>query len=202
MPQPKKYTTKEQQLEAHRLNNQRHYNNLEIEIDAQYLIQRNSSGTKHLKKQKPSRLLRRKQRLQRKKKNKASSPGVIAPEVRASNKDTLSREVQRELEQRVESLKQDWLTHMNSKGGYAFYLEHLYIRTSIWATQRRTPLSPVTISPAAATVKAFEKLLMDYQATEEEYFYLICNLHGPVWQQKREDFTIFKEIVGETLVLV
>ncbi|KAL0571873.1 hypothetical protein V5O48_010093 [Marasmius crinis-equi] len=193
MPRRKLYTTKEQKLEARKLVNQRHYDKHRPLILQSRKIQREKALKEAIAHETAERVKRVRAR------KRHNSPLTVKPiEVPAGNTNQSSSEAQRDLEGRVEKLKKGWLSLMESKGGYAFYLENLYFRTSIWNTSRRTTLSPATESPVTATKRLFDRMLMQYQGLEDEYFFLIRDRHGPVWQQKREDFTIFKEVVGET----
>ncbi|KAL0563977.1 hypothetical protein V5O48_018081 [Marasmius crinis-equi] len=52
-------------------------------------------------------------------------------------------------------------------------------------------------SPALHSKAQIEAMLLEYKTIEAEYFYLIRNRAGQVWDKKQAEFMIFSEVALE-----
>ncbi|KAK1225155.1 hypothetical protein PQX77_011911 [Marasmius sp. AFHP31] len=104
-----------------------------------------------------------------------------------------------ELELKLEEHKQDHRDLVDSEPGK--YVETLCKETIQWkqATRRSFMQKPTYRNPLSTARSLFERKLGEYQSMEDEYFYAVRDQVGQFWDEKRGEFTIYKEVVTELI---
>ncbi|KAK1216233.1 hypothetical protein PQX77_021147 [Marasmius sp. AFHP31] len=201
MPRRKLYTTKAERQEANRLNSSLSRNSTAI---LEYKRAKRDSDIISAQKQ---RTIKR-QKFTRQ--SRLETPKEIAKPTAASSAMKKAPDfdpvaiARRELEQRMANLKKKFIAFMDSKGGEPRYFEGICRQALTWMAQlkHRTTISPIPTSPIIDAKCLFDQYLLEYEPLENEYFYATRDCTGPKWDEKRDDFTIFKVLVGKKRALL
>ncbi|KAK1217082.1 hypothetical protein PQX77_020266 [Marasmius sp. AFHP31] len=196
MSRPKLYHTKAEHREANRVKNKRFYDKNKTQI----------LHCKQVKRQEFNRALqsqeveiRKKRRRVRETQRKKVEVAVTQP---SEPVPTAQDSRLRELEEQLNMITLDYNKMISPNGGK--YAEKLCEETISW--KQRTCLSlmqqPTSKSPLLSAKIILETKLMEYQVVEDEYFYGTRDRVGEYWDERRENFTMFKQFVLEYIEML
>ncbi|KAK1223139.1 hypothetical protein PQX77_013993 [Marasmius sp. AFHP31] len=201
MPRPKLYHTKAECCEANRLKNQRFYNKNKTEI----------LHFKQVKRQELDRALKsheieiRKKRQHMRDTQRKKVPMVEVAETETQPSEPVSTAQNarlRELKEQLSRITLDYNQVISPNGGK--YAERLCEETITWKQQTRLSLmqQPTSKSPLLHAKSLLEAKLREYQVVEDKYFYGTRDRVGEYWDERRGNFTMFKQFILEYLEML
>ncbi|KAL0058194.1 hypothetical protein AAF712_015144 [Marasmius tenuissimus] len=106
-------------------------------------------------------------------------------------------DAEKELEDRLEELKQHYQQHIQHN--HREYLEKLSREAIEWKHSTRGPFMTRNLSPSPVLnlKKDIELMLEEDHGIEDEYLYCIGNWQGRVWEDKRANFTCFRDVASK-----
>ncbi|KAJ8088986.1 hypothetical protein PM082_014233 [Marasmius tenuissimus] len=195
MPRRKLYNTKEQRREANRRKNKLFYD-------------KNRSAILESKKEKrvQERQAQEKRDIQQRKKHREQRKRAGKVDERIDQEQSAfivpnRVEVAKELEARLERLQQQYQKEIQHN--HRTFLDQLSVQALQWklSTQGSLMTRNLAPSPALLAKKSIDSMLDEYNTIESEYFYCIRDRWGWRWEEKRQEFKLFKE-VSEGLIEV
>ncbi|KAL0566354.1 hypothetical protein V5O48_015662 [Marasmius crinis-equi] len=192
MPRPKLYSTLAQRREANRLKNKRFYDRNRTKI----------LQTKKSKREDEQRALVQEGTRQRQKRRKENLAAVDSTQSKVELKvhqpaSVLLDPLERYLEDRLEHLKDEYRKQV--KPGQRAYIKRLAHEAVEWKSATRSPIKKriTEDSPLIVAKRQIDYGLSEYKLLERDYFDLIRDKQGKVWDDKRRRFTLYKEVVSE-----
>ncbi|KAK1233848.1 hypothetical protein PQX77_002975 [Marasmius sp. AFHP31] len=194
MPRPKLYHTKAERREANRVKNQRFYNKNKTEI-LQFKQVKRHELNRALQSQEIE--IRKKRRHVRETHKKKVPMVEVAETLPSEPVPTAQESCLRELEDRLNIMTLEYNKVLSPNGGK--YAEKLCEEAIIWKQATRPSLMqrPATESPLISAKTLLETKLMECQSIEDEYLYGTQGRVGQYWDDRRESFAMFKELVLE-----
>ncbi|KAJ8074740.1 hypothetical protein PM082_022183 [Marasmius tenuissimus] len=197
MPCLKLYTTKAQQQEANRSKNKRFYdkNCLEI-LDSKKdkrLQERRAQETREIRECK-------KRRERSKQETTVNLNAGIELSEEAISPPPIN--IERELEDRLEDLKRQYQMHIACR--HQQFLHNLSVQALQWKHSQRglTMTRALSPSPVIAAKRAIDVMLDEYHNLEDYYFWCLHNRKGQVWEEKRDVFWAFEDVVRKLLTVL
>ncbi|KAJ8093369.1 hypothetical protein PM082_020226 [Marasmius tenuissimus] len=201
MPRPKIYRTTAERREANRVKNRLFYDKHRSEI----------LKSKQVKRDTEKEAVKQREIHDRKKRRKAWEKVQIdlepEPEEEADSAESPETErlniVLKTLGYSLNGLKNSY--HRQVGPDTSTYLKRLCEDTVRWKEHSylplaRRPLSPH--SPLVAARKEISSLLRHYEIIEDEFLYALRDQIGREWDEKRENFAVYKGIFLETLKVI
>ncbi|KAK1230269.1 hypothetical protein PQX77_006644 [Marasmius sp. AFHP31] len=191
MPRPRLYLTKEQRREANQRKNKKYYDKNRDKI----LGSKKEKRVCEQRAQEKQEIRERKKHCQQANRERKGDIGHDEVAVRVPTATTAN--VQRELEGRLEALKQRYTKRVQLD--HRKFLDQLSGQAIQWKRSTQGPIMTQTLdpSPAALMKRDVESMLEEYQTLEDEYLYCIRNRTGEASHQKRANFTVFKDIASK-----
>ncbi|KAK1229012.1 hypothetical protein PQX77_007939 [Marasmius sp. AFHP31] len=208
MPRPRLYFTKEQCQEANQRKNKKFYDKYDLPrpLNNQVLKGFHRNRDKILESRKEKRVCEqraqekceiREGKKQRERANRERKGDIGHDEVAVRVPTAMTADVQRELEGRLEVLKQKYTKRVQPD--HHKFLDELSGQAIQWKRSTQGPMMTQTLdpSPAALVKKDIESMLEEYESLEDEYFYCIRNQTGEASHQKQANFTVFKDVASK-----
>ncbi|KAJ8087484.1 hypothetical protein PM082_006315 [Marasmius tenuissimus] len=201
MPRPKLYHTKAERKEANRVKNKRFYNKHRSDILSNKLLKREEQN-KAIEKE-GIRLRKKRREVREKEKQRELLQRRESTEVNeeVSTKTERLSGCIKTLEGQLVQMKKDYRVVAGPDDKKCLEAAcKTTIRWKQWA--RRCSTKQATgQSPLLDWRKYLERKLMDYQAVEDEYFYAIREQVGQSWDEKRGDFTAYRDLLVQMIAL-
>ncbi|KAL0058929.1 hypothetical protein AAF712_014372 [Marasmius tenuissimus] len=194
MSRPKLYTTEAQRREANRIKNKRFYDQNRLKI----LDSKHNKRVQERHAQEQDEIQERKKRRERSNREKKGGLTTGIEPLEESISPTPVN-IEKEIEDRLEALKGQYQTRVPS--GQRQFLHDLSQEALQWKHSQRgaimtRPLSP---SPVIAAKKAIDSMLDEYHDLANYYFDCLHKRKGQVWEEKREVFWAFEEVLSKML---
>ncbi|KAJ8087274.1 hypothetical protein PM082_006104 [Marasmius tenuissimus] len=193
MPRPKLYLTKDARREANRAKNQRFYKKNRDKI----LDLKKEKRIQEKRAQEKQEIRARKKR--REQRNRDRKPGEERrePDIEVPVPTLSTADVEKELEGQMEVLKQHYQNRIQHD--HRAFLGRLSEQALEWKKSTKGSIMTKNLSPSpVVTLKKEMELMLDqYHGLEDEYFYCLCNRKGRTWEDKRAEFTVFREVVSK-----
>ncbi|KAL0057717.1 hypothetical protein AAF712_015632 [Marasmius tenuissimus] len=110
--------------------------------------------------------------------------------------------VEKELEDQLEDLKGRYQRHIPS--GHRQFLHDLSTQALQWKHSQRGSMMTRTLVPSPVIVakRAINVMLDEYHDLEDYYFWCLHNRKGQVWEEKRQNFWAFEDVVLKLLAVL
>ncbi|KAJ8091794.1 hypothetical protein PM082_021029 [Marasmius tenuissimus] len=201
MPRSKLYHTKAERQEANRVKNKRFYNKHRKDILYLKQVKRDEENREAYR----DIVQARKKRKEERGKQQAKRPTSVEitstkePVVAMSERLDLCLS---ELESKLDGMKEEHRQAVTPNAGY--FCRDLCQRAVLWKQATRRPLMQQTtfMNPIAMAKNTFEIKLQEYQLLEDEYLYAIRDKTGRSWDDRRAEFTLYREVVSELVAVL